>query len=168
MGVDERSWRRECYRGWGSKPVWNPKTKHYEYGEYDPDGAQADANEKAAQKGPRQKLLNRIADEFKDLVCEKNRHRSLYDARCILLERHTGLHPTHPFGILAAKEIQPMTESLSATVKTADRKAEKHVPVITSPAARIRITLSHPGTLHATAYCNLHGLWTSTVPITVK
>jgi IS30 family transposase len=92
MGIDERSWRREYYRGGGSKPVWNPKTKHYEYGEYDPNTAQADANEKAAQKGPRQRLLRRIADEFRDLVREADRHRSLYDARCILLERHPGEH----------------------------------------------------------------------------
>ena len=88
MGVDERSWRREYYRGGGSKPVFNRKSKHYEYGYYDPESAQADANGKAAQKGPRQKLSKRIADEFRDLVREPDRHRSPYDARCILLERH--------------------------------------------------------------------------------
>ena len=88
MGIDERSWRREYYRGGGSKPVWNQKTKHYEYGYYDPDSAQADANGKAAQKGPRQKISKRIADEFRDLVRELDRHRSPYDARCILVERH--------------------------------------------------------------------------------
>ncbi len=130
-----------------------------------------------------------------------------------------------------------MTESLSATVKTADWKAEKHVPVITAPtsakagepfdveiavgkeiphpntaqhhiawialhfvptgantsielgrvdfsahgasmtdvpgpattapSARFRVALSLPGTLHATAYCNLHGLWTSAAPIEI-
>ena len=130
-----------------------------------------------------------------------------------------------------------MTESLSATVKTADWKAEKHVPVITAPTAakagepfdveiavgkeiphpntaqhhiawialhfvpigantsielgrvdfsahsasmtekpgpaatdpyaRFRIRLAVSGTLHATAYCNLHGLWTSSAPIAV-
>ena len=92
MGIDERSWRREYYRGGGSKPVWNQKTKHYEYGYYDPESAQADANWKAAQKGPRQKLSKRIADEFRDLVREEDRHRSLYDARCILIERHPGEH----------------------------------------------------------------------------
>ena len=130
-----------------------------------------------------------------------------------------------------------MTESLSATVKTADWKAEKHAPVITAPAAvkagepfdvdiavgkeiphpntaqhhiswialhfvptgantsielgrvdfsahgasmtdkpgpaatdpsaRFRIRLAVSGTLHATAYCNLHGLWTSAAPVMV-
>ncbi len=130
-----------------------------------------------------------------------------------------------------------MAETLSATVKTADWKAEKHVPVITVPAsakagewidveinvgkeiphpntmqhhiswialhfvpkgantsielarvelsahgdsmtdvpgpaftapsARLRIRLSVSGALHATAYCNLHGLWTSAVPIEI-
>ena len=130
-----------------------------------------------------------------------------------------------------------MIEPLSATVKTADWKSEKHVPVITAPAtvkagesfdveiavgkeiphpntaqhhicwialhfvpddsttsielgradfsahgasmtdapgpastapsARFRVALSLPGTLHATAYCNLHGLWTSAVSIAV-
>ena len=88
MGVDERSWRREYYRGGGSKPVFNQRTRHYEYGYYDPDSAQADANGKAAQKGPRQKISKRIADEFRDLVRELDRHRSPYDARCILVERH--------------------------------------------------------------------------------
>ncbi len=128
-------------------------------------------------------------------------------------------------------------QSLSATVKTADWKAEKHVPVIvapatakaaepfdveidvgkeiphpntaqhhiswialhfvpensntsielgrvdfsahgasmsetpgpaaTSPSARFRIGLSVSGVLHATAYCNLHGLWTSAAAIAV-
>ena len=130
-----------------------------------------------------------------------------------------------------------MTEPLCATVKTADWKAEKHVPVITAPTAamagdpfdveiavgkeiphpntaqhhiawialhfvptgantsielgrvdfsahgasmtdepgpatttpstRFRVALSLPGTLHATAYCNLHGLWTSAMPIMI-
>ena len=124
-----------------------------------------------------------------------------------------------------------MNAPLSSTVKTADWKAEKHVPVIaapasakagepfdkiphpntaqhhivwialhfvpdgsntsielgradfsahgaslsdtpgpaaTAPSARFRVSLSVPGTLHATAYCNLHGLWTSSAPITVE
>ena len=88
MGVNERSWRREYYRGGGSRPVWNDRKRHYEYGYYDPETAQADATEKAAQKGPRQKLLKQMADEFRDLVREGDRHRSPYDARCILRERH--------------------------------------------------------------------------------
>ena len=130
-----------------------------------------------------------------------------------------------------------MTEPLSATVKTADWKAEKHVPVISAPAtatasepfdvdiavgkeiphpntaqhhiswialhfvpagantsielgrvdfsahgasmtdkpgpaatdpsARFRIRLAVSGTLHATAYCNLHGLWTFSAPVQI-
>ncbi len=130
-----------------------------------------------------------------------------------------------------------MIEPLSATVKTADWKAEKHVPVITAPTAVkagepfdveiavgkeiphpntaqhhiawialhfvpagvntsielgsvdfsahgasmtdkpgpattapsvcFRVVLSLTGTLHATAYCNLHGLWTSATPIEI-
>ena len=130
-----------------------------------------------------------------------------------------------------------MSEALSATVKTADWKAEKHVPVVTAPSAakagepfdvevdvgkeiphpntaqhhiawmalhfvpagantsielgrvelsahgasmtdkpgpaftepsaRFRVRLAVSGTLHATAYCNLHGLWTSAAEIAV-
>ena len=88
MGVSERAWRNEYYRGGGSRPVWNPKTRHYEYGYYDPAFAQEDAREKASQKGPRQKVTNRLRDEFVALVREKDRHRSLYDAMCILKEYH--------------------------------------------------------------------------------
>ena len=40
MGIGEASWRREYYRGGGSRPVCNPKTKHHEYGYNDPDCAQ--------------------------------------------------------------------------------------------------------------------------------
>ena len=62
-----------------------------------------------------------------------------------------------------------MTDTISATVKTADWKSEKHVPAIAAPApsARFRVSLSVPGVLHATAYCNLHGLWTSAALIAV-
>ena len=90
MGIDERSWRREYRRGGGSEPVYNDRKGHYEYGNYDPGDAQADARERASQKGPRQRLTKKIADEFKSLVLEPDRHRSLYDARCVLLERHAG------------------------------------------------------------------------------
>ena len=41
-------------------------------------------------------------------------------------------------------------------------------PASTAPSARFRVSLSAPGTLHATAYCNLHGLWTSAAPIAVE
>lgn len=128
-----------------------------------------------------------------------------------------------------------MNASLSATVKTADWKTEKHVPVLslpeavkpgeafdvevavgkeiphpntpahhiawialhfvpnggatsvelgrasfsahgdsanpdipgaaTAPVARFRVVLPGPGVLHATAYCNLHGLWASSASI---
>ena len=131
-----------------------------------------------------------------------------------------------------------MNTTLSSTVKTADWKAEKHVPVIAAPAgakagepfdieidvgkeiphpntaqhhicwialhfvpdgantsielgradfsahgaslsdtsgpaaiapsARFRVSLAVTGTLHATAYCNLHGLWTSSATIDIK
>ena len=133
--------------------------------------------------------------------------------------------------------IRAMNTSLSSTVKTADWKAEKHVPVIaapavakagepfdveidvgkeiphpntaqhhivwialhfvpdgsttsielgradfsahgasmsetpgpaaTAPSTRFRVALAVPGVLHATAYCNLHGLWTSAEQIAV-
>ena len=35
----------------------------------------------------------------------------------------------------------------------------------TAPVARFRVLLPGPGTLHAVAYCNLHGLWESAVSL---
>ena len=40
-------------------------------------------------------------------------------------------------------------------------------PAATAPSVRFRVALSLPGTLHATAYCNLHGLWTSAATISM-
>lgn len=40
-------------------------------------------------------------------------------------------------------------------------------PAFTEPSARFRVRLAVSGTLHATAYCNLHGLWTSAAEIAV-
>ena len=34
-----------------------------------------------------------------------------------------------------------------------------------APVARFRVLLPGPGTLHAIAYCNLHGLWESAVEV---
>jgi superoxide reductase len=34
-----------------------------------------------------------------------------------------------------------------------------HSAVSTAPIARFTVALDKPGTLHAVAYCNLHGLW---------
>ncbi len=36
-----------------------------------------------------------------------------------------------------------------------------HGVVATAPVANFSVTLDKPGTLHAAAYCNLHGLWES-------
>lgn len=35
----------------------------------------------------------------------------------------------------------------------------------TAPIANFRVLLSGPGTLHAIAYCNLHGLWESVIEV---
>ena len=35
----------------------------------------------------------------------------------------------------------------------------------TAPVARFRVLIPGPGTLHAIAYCNLHGLWESSVEV---
>ena len=37
----------------------------------------------------------------------------------------------------------------------------------TAPVARFRVLLPGPGTLHAVAYCNIHGLWESERAIAV-
>lgn len=89
MHIPESTWRREYYSGGGTKPVRdlkNPNRLHF--GEYDPDLAQRVADERATQKGPRQKLLKPVADRVVALVKEKERHRSLYDARKTVVEEH--------------------------------------------------------------------------------
>ena len=36
---------------------------------------------------------------------------------------------------------------------------------IVAPTAKFRVAVAKPGTLYATAYCNLHGLWASSAPL---
>ena len=38
----------------------------------------------------------------------------------------------------------------------------------TAPTAKFRVAVSKPGTLFATAYCNIHGLWESSVAIMME
>ncbi len=40
-------------------------------------------------------------------------------------------------------------------------------PAATAPSAHFRVSLAVPGTLHATAYCNLHGLWSSSAALSL-
>ncbi len=40
-------------------------------------------------------------------------------------------------------------------------------PVYTDSAVTVRVKLDKPGTLHATAYCNIHGLWENSTPIAI-
>ena len=89
MHIPEASWRREYYAGGGTDPVPDLKIPNRRYyGEYDPDLAQRVAGEKAAQKGPRQKLLKPVADSIVELVKDKSRHRSLYEARILVAQAH--------------------------------------------------------------------------------
>lgn len=88
MHVRESSWRREYARGGGTKPVRDLRfPNRWLYGLYDPARAQRDADRRAAQKGPRQKLLKPVADRLRDLVKEPDRHRSLFDALHVLKEQ---------------------------------------------------------------------------------
>ena len=41
-------------------------------------------------------------------------------------------------------------------------------PAHTAPCARFRVQLAKSGSLHAMAYCNIHGLWTSAADIAVR
>ena len=41
-------------------------------------------------------------------------------------------------------------------------------PAFTEPSVHFRVRLAASGTLHAVAYCNLHGLWESSEPISVS
>ena len=92
MRIPASTWRREYYRGGGIRPVRNLKSRgHWSFERYDPVLAQRNADELAAQKGPRQKLLKPVADRIRDLVKEPDRHRSLYDALAIVREESPGL-----------------------------------------------------------------------------
>ena len=54
------------------------------------------------------------------------------------------------------------------SVEIARIDLSSHGPdVFTAPRATIPVTLAKSGTFHATAYCNIHGLWTSSAAITV-
>ena len=92
MHIPESTWRREYRLGAGTDPVRDLRfPNRWLYGRYDPDLAQQRANERAAQKGPRQKLLKRVADRLRELVKEPDRHRSLYDALEIVREEFPGI-----------------------------------------------------------------------------
>ena len=92
MRIPESTWRREYFRGGGIRPVRNLRSPgHWCFGRYDPALAQRNADELAAQKGPRQKLLKPVADRIRDQVREPDRHRSLYDALAIVREQSPGL-----------------------------------------------------------------------------
>ncbi len=41
-------------------------------------------------------------------------------------------------------------------------------PAHSAPFLRTRVQLTTSGTLHATAYCNIHGLWTSSAPVAIN
>ena len=41
-------------------------------------------------------------------------------------------------------------------------------PVVSQPEATLHVTLEEPTTLRVLAFCNLHGLWESTKPVTVE
>lgn len=87
MNIPESSWRREYRLGGGTDPVRDLRfPNRWLYGRYDPQLAQQRANERAAQKGPRQKLRKSVADRIRDLVKEPDRHRSLYDALALVRE----------------------------------------------------------------------------------
>ena len=47
-------------------------------------------------------------------------------------------------------------------------KGENQGPVYTKPSAATELTLSQSGTLYATSYCNIHGLWESSKAVKVK
>ena len=40
-------------------------------------------------------------------------------------------------------------------------------PVYTNPSITISLKINKPGTLHALAYCNIHGLWEGSKEITI-
>lgn len=93
MNIPESSWRREYKKGGGTAAVRDLRfPNRWLYGEYDPELAQRRADEKAAQKGPRQKLLKPVADRLRDLVKERDRHRSPFDALRTLAEERPAWH----------------------------------------------------------------------------
>ena len=83
-GLDAETWRREYYRGGGTRSVFDRYRLHrWLYERYEPEAALA-----ASQRGPRQRLTKPIADEFRKLILEFDRHRSPYNAPQCLRRRH--------------------------------------------------------------------------------
>lgn len=58
--------------------------------------------------------------------------------------------------------------SLSFDAHGDSGSADVSGPAFTEPSGRIKVKLSVGGTLLAQSYCNIHGLWENSVPITVN
>ena len=88
-GLDAETWRREYSRGGGTRPIFDRyRLRRWLYGRYDPEAAQEEEALAASQRGARQRLTKPIADEFRKLILELDRHRSPYNAPQCQRRRH--------------------------------------------------------------------------------
>ena len=85
-------------------------------------------------------------------------------------------HPNTPAHHIAWIALHYVPEGSGASIELGRVELGAHAqsatqdegPARTIPCAKIRVSLSKSGTLHATAYCNIHGLWTSQAAVTVS
>ena len=47
-------------------------------------------------------------------------------------------------------------------------KGPNQGPVHAAPSVKVTLVLKESGTLHALSFCNIHGLWESSVPVTLQ
>lgn len=77
-------------------------------------------------------------------------------------------HPNEPGHHIAWAALYFIPEGTSAAVEVARTDFAAHGETVrTTPTFSATIAIARPGTLYATAYCNLHGLWTSEHPVTL-
>ena len=70
-------------------------------------------------------------------------------------------HPNTTEHHIAWIALYYMAEGGTLPVELARADFSAHGAITTAPTAKFVVTLAKPGTLHALAYCNLHGLWES-------
>ena len=75
-------------------------------------------------------------------------------------------HPNTVEHYIAWIALYYVVEGSQLPVELARAEFRGHGPdVFTEPVLKTTVRLPKPGTLHATAYCNLHGLWESELKI---
>lgn len=78
-------------------------------------------------------------------------------------------HPNTVEHHIAWMALHFVPEGLPVSVELARIDLSAHGPAVaTASFAKVTVQLQKGGTFHATAYCNLHGLWASSARIIVE